>query len=218
MPFITWLTCFQRRAAHDVEPKNHQQEQKKLPRVSAVAARWTIPHRLVSVRKKNRAWGHWRNLHLESEGDTGCPRSLMRLERRCYSNFFCISVSAESLRGIRVGSRTLPKTYSPVSAPVVAHPQTPLCHAPLCTPALVPCAHYQAQDLSKTSGGLRLVPCRMHVVRRQQLCGGLQESASHARQSRHHAQLGELHRSPGLLARNHNCDRGKPIHSRVAPS
>ena len=65
VPFITWLTCFHRRAAHDVEPKNHQQEQKKLPRVRAVVARWTIPHWLVSIRKKNRARVHRRNLHLE---------------------------------------------------------------------------------------------------------------------------------------------------------
>ena len=65
VPFIAWLTCLHRRAAHDVEPKNHQQEHKKLPNVSAVAARWTIPNRLVSVRKKNRARVHRRNLHLE---------------------------------------------------------------------------------------------------------------------------------------------------------
>ena len=66
VPFITWHTCFHRRAAHDVEPKNHQQEQKKLPRVSAVVARWTIPHWLVSIRKKNRARVHRRNLHVLS--------------------------------------------------------------------------------------------------------------------------------------------------------
>ena len=62
-PCLTWLTCFHRRPAYEVEPKNHQQEQKKLPRVSAVVARWTIPHWLVSIRKKNRARVHRRNLH-----------------------------------------------------------------------------------------------------------------------------------------------------------
>ena len=63
VPFPTWLTRLHRSTVHNEEPKNHQQKQKKSPCVSAVVARWTIPHRHISVRKENRTRVLRRRLH-----------------------------------------------------------------------------------------------------------------------------------------------------------